>query len=137
MIRLILDTMIPADLDRGMPSAASINFEAYVSRFAIESEVDRLSTLIQNEAQKRFEKSFEDIPTDQRLQCINACKTVDIRLFMLCVQHIFRAYYTDKSVHKKLSVGSSPPFPNGNSLPQDDWSILETVYERGLIYRKV
>jgi len=34
-----------------------------------------------------------------------------------------------------LNVGSTPPFPQGNILDEDDWEILEPVLERGYTCR--
>jgi len=46
-----------------------------------------------------------------------------------------RAYYTERRVLAQLSVGAVPPFPAGNEIAADDWTILEPVYLRGQIWR--
>ena len=80
--------------------------------------------------------AFAFLDEIQKLQAINACKLEDVRLFSTMVGHLLKAYYTAPSVLMKIRSGSVPPFPGGNYLEEDDWSILESVYERGQIYRE-
>ena len=85
----------------------------------------------------QFSKNFNEIDKDQRMKVLNMCKLQDIKLFSLFLKHVFKAYYSDKRVLSILKVGSSPPFPDGNIIEEDDWTILLPVYERGSIYRVI
>ena len=80
--------------------------------------------------------AFVNLDEVQKMQAINACKLVDVRVFSAMVDHLLKAYYTAPSVLIKIKSGSVPPFPNGNPIEEDDWSILEPVYERGIVFRE-
>jgi hypothetical protein len=114
MIELILDTILPGDAALGMPPASMLDFEAYQLRHRVFDQV---------------------LDASQRLAAINGCKVVDVRLFSSFLTHVMRAYYTDRRVLTQASAGAVPPFPAGNELDTDDWTILEPVYMRGTIWR--
>lgn len=137
MIALILDTVIPADQDLGMPSAAAIDFTAYCARYGVQETADRYAALVEATAQEKQSSAFADLGEDDRMAVINATRTKDIRLFSGFITHVFRAYYADGEVLARIGSGAVPPFPDGNVLDSDDWSLLEPVYERGPIYRAV
>lgn len=137
MIDSILETIIPTDVELQMPSAAAIGFDAYSARYGIEDLVTRYQALVETLAQEKKGMAFIQLTEEERLAIINACRTTDIRLFSAFLTHVFRAYYTHQGVLDRIGSGSTPPFPDGNSIEQDDWSILESVYERGQIFRPV
>jgi hypothetical protein len=86
---------------------------------------------------EKFDHSFADMDSNERLAAINACKLVNVRLFSNFVTHLLKCYYTSPNVLVKIGAGSVPPFPLGNILLQDDLTILESVYERGKCYRDI
>ena len=63
-------------------------------------------------------------------------KLKNVRLFSDFLKNVFRFYYSDIKVLTLINVGSSPPFPEGNIIEEDDWTMLIPVYERGSIYRE-
>lgn len=137
MIKEVLDTLIPADTSLKMPSASEIDFHAYEEKYEIkEITIDFLDELTKASTVS-FSKFFIDLNKDQRKEVLNMVKFKNIRLFSIFLEHVFKAYYSDISVLSSLEVGSLPPFPEGNIIEDDDWSILMPVYERGTIYREV
>ncbi len=48
-----------------------------------------------------------------------------------------QCYYRDERVMASLEMPPRPPFPEGYEVADGDWSLLEPVRARGLIYRKV
>ena len=72
---------------------------------------------------------------EQRLKLVDALRRQDLRLFTSVVTHCLRAYYSSELVLRSLSSGAVPPFPEGNPMPEDDWSLLEPVYLRGPLDR--
>jgi len=54
------------------------------------------------------------------------------RFLMLTTQ----AYYQDARIVRSLGMEPRPPFPEGNKVGPSDWSLLEPVKARGVIYRK-
>ncbi|MFM0480734.1 hypothetical protein PQQ81_09410 [Paraburkholderia strydomiana] len=135
MIELVLDTMLPGDAALGMPRASTLDFEGYQLRHRVTDQVDAFLKMLANVAHEKFGQSFDALDAGQRLAAINGCKLVDVRLFSAFVTHVMRAYYTERRVLAQLSVGAVPPFPAGNEIAADDWTILEPVYLRGQIWR--
>ena len=134
-LHLIIDSMLPGDPELGMPSASSVDFDAYLVRHDLVDFADEFITMLDKVCTDKFSLSFIDLDVEQRMKAINACKLVNVKLFSSFVDCLLRFYYTNNNVLNKISAGSVPPFPNGNLLKQDDWSILESVYERGKLYR--
>lgn len=135
MIEHILDTILPGDVTLNMPAASALDFEGYEIGHGISGLAKEFAGLVADVARKKFDKEFEELDDIQRLAAINGCKVVDIRLFSAFINHALRAYYTNRTVLTRVSAGAVPPFPAGNDLGVDDWTILEPVYERGSIYR--
>jgi hypothetical protein len=135
MIELVLDTMLPGDAALGMPRASTLDFEGYQLRHRVTDQVDAFLKMLANVAHEKFGQPFDALDAGQRLATINGCKLVDVRLFSAFVTHVMRAYYTERRVLAQLSVGAVPPFPAGNEIAADDWTILESVYLRGQIWR--
>ena len=134
-LHLIIDTMLPCDPELGMPSSSSVNFDAYLVDRNISNVAFEFITMLDKICIKKFSLSFIDLNEEQRMKAINACKLENVKLFSFFVECLLKFYYTNNNVLNKIGAGSVPPFPNGNLLKQDDWSILESVYERGKIYR--
>ena len=135
MINTILDTFIPGDYKLGMPPASRVDFNAYQLEHGIEQIVIDFLSELTKISLDTFAKEFEELDEEQRVHVLDSCKLINIRLFSTFLKHCFQAYYSDKGVLSILQVGSSPPFPEGNVLEEDDWDILVPVYERGSIYR--
>ena len=48
---------------------------------------------------------------------------------------ILQCYYRDDRVMRSLGLEARPPFPQGHSLEQGDWSLLEPVRARAKMWR--
>lgn len=136
-INLVLDTILPGNQGMGLPPASAIEFAGYQERNAIGAQVINFLIVLDDTSRKRTGQGFVELENNERLVAINACKLSDVRLFTAFVTHVLRAYYTDPQVLSRIGAGAVPPFPDGNSLNSDDWTILEAVYLRGRIYRQV
>jgi len=135
MIKIVLDTLIPGDSILNMPSASFIDFKAYQDKYGIDKIVNNFLFELNKISNYQFLKNFDELDENQKMDTLKSCKLKNIRLFSDFIKHLFRAYYSDKMVLSTLNVGSSPPFPDGNVIKEDDWTILLPVYERGSIYR--
>jgi len=136
MIKIVLDALIPGDSKLKMPSASEIDFHAYEIKYEIKQiTIDFLCELTKISL-NYFSKNFIELDEDQKMIVFNKFKLKNIRLFSVFLKHVFKAYYSDIRVLSLLQVGSLPPFPDGNMIEEDDWTILMPVYERGSIYRE-
>jgi hypothetical protein len=135
MIKIVLDLLIPGDTKLNMPSASELDFDSYEIKFGIQKIVVDFLLELTKISNDVFLKNFDELDQDQKMKVLMACRLKNIRLFSDFLKHVFKAYYSDKRVLSILKVGSSPPFPDGNVIEEDDWTILLPVYERGSIYR--
>lgn len=135
-LSIVVDIILPGDLILKMPRASKINFEAYLMRHqALQIAIDFLK-LLNTVCVEKIGLSFYEIESQsQQLKLINLCKLKNVRLFSRFIEHLLRAYYTSPDILLLIGAGSVPPFPRGNVMSEDDWGILEIVYERGQIYR--
>jgi len=135
MIKIVLDSLIPGDTKLNMPSASILDFDSYEIKYGIQKIAIDFLLELNKIANDEFLKNFDKLDQDQKMSVLQAFKLKNIRLFSDFLKHVFRAYYSDKRVLSILKVGSSPPFPGGNEIDDDDWTILLPVFERGPIYR--
>ncbi len=133
---LLMDAIIPGDAELSMPSASELSLTIRGQNIFEQVTAKRFLRTLDGICQERFSEDFENLNGAQMLTVINACKTQDFRLFTAFVTDLLKLYYTSPEVLTLIGVGSVPPFPHGNQLEDDDWSILEQVYERGTIYRE-
>jgi len=133
----IIDTLLPRDEALGMPSAAFIDFYTYLKQNGLTAVSLEFIQMLDKVCEEKIGASFVNLNQIQKMKAINSCKLVDIRLFSEMVTHLLKAYYTAPGVLIKIRSGSVPPFPTGNYLDEDDWTILESVYERGQMFRDV
>lgn len=134
-LKTVIDAMLPGDSVMGMPCASAIDFEIYLKQHNLNQLSFDFIQMLDKVCEEKRGMAFVDLDEAQKMQAINSCKLVDVRVFSAMVSHLLKAYYTAPSVLMKIKSGSVPPFPNGNSIEEDDWSILEPVYERGQVFR--
>lgn len=51
------------------------------------------------------------------------------------VSLLMQCYYRDDRVMESLDMEARPPFPKGYEVSEGDWSMLESVQQRGKIWR--
>jgi hypothetical protein len=137
MLNLIIDTILPGDHTLNLPPASQINLEIYVNNYSKQELLSEFLNLTNKVCLDKFATNFSELSDVDRLKALEACKSVNIRLFVDFITNLFRTYYTDVKVLEAINSGSIPPFPVGNVLENDDWGILEPVFERGRIYRSI
>jgi len=136
-LHIVIDAMLPGDLELGMPSASLIDFGTYLKQFDKVELSKEFVSMVDKVCHEKHGIAFDQLDGMQKIQAINACKLENVKVFSEFVAHLLKAYYTTPCVLLKIGAGSVPPFPQGNPLGQDDWTILEPVYERGPIWRVV
>ena len=135
MIELFTDTILPGDRELGLPPGSCIDMGAFLEKAGLKAHLEDYFRLLEQLAQDKFNQSFTILAAESRLQIVEQSKRKNNRLANMVILECLKAYYTDAGVLKRLGAGAVPPFPDGNSLEEDDWSLLEPVYERGRMYR--
>jgi hypothetical protein len=135
-LQTLLDVMMPEDATLKMPSAWNVGIKHYIEQQGAEGLFQKFSEVVAELAVKHHGVEFHLLSVQEKLQTIERCKLIDIRLFTQIVTYLFQGYYSAAPVLQRIGAGSVPAFPKGNMLAQDDWTILEPVYERGFIHRE-
>lgn len=137
LLETLADLMIPNDFDRNLPSGSCVDLEAILrtenkSDDAIKS-AEQFSDLVFEKLDKSLDQltmtEFEELCHSSRAQVDPILKVVGPLLL--------KAYYTDPRVQVGLGIGSVPPFPLGKSVEVGNLELLESVFNRGSIYRSV
>ena len=125
----LLDTLLPASEDLGMPSAADTDFDGYLRNQAS----DLLPTL--QAAVAYFDEPFADLSLEARVERVSAFSTEQPELFIALVPRVYDCYYQDDRVRQKIGVVSGAVFPQGNEVMPGDLSLLDPVIERSDSHR--
>lgn len=138
----VLDRLIPADADLGMPSAAEIVMDAHLdSVLAKNPGFDRSIAeglaALDALAEARGEASFAALAPDAQTDAMNEIATTHPGFLPGLIFHTYVGYYQDVRVVSKLGVESHPPYPKGFTLETGDLSLLDAVKARGKKYRDV
>ncbi|BEI36596.1 hypothetical protein [Polynucleobacter sp. HIN7] len=137
MLNLIIDTILPGDRALNLPPASEINIDIYLSSYRKQELISEFLNLTKKVCLNKFKSNFSELSGADRLKALEACKSANIRLFTDFITNVLKAYYTNAKVLETINSGSIPPFPVGNVLENDDWEILEPVFERGRVYRSI
>lgn len=126
----LLDTILPASGDGTMPSAAEIDFPAYLDEQAPEFRAELVAIL------ERFDNDFPGLALDRRVALVQAFSESDKPAFRRLVFRVYDAYYQTDLVRLAIGARPGPPFPSGHTIPAGDLSSLEAVKARGKGYRR-
>ncbi|MEM7077604.1 MAG: hypothetical protein AAF513_03145 [Pseudomonadota bacterium] len=118
LLRQISGAMIPANEHR--PGADDATILADVLATARAHPAGVIAALVEAEAM--------GLDAFSRSQSA-ACRTL--------VSMVIQCYYRDDRVVASLGSEPRPPFPQGYEVDDGDWSMLEPVKARGIIYREV
>lgn len=126
----LLDSILPASADGTMPSAAEIDFLAYLDAQAPAFGAELTLIL------ERFDDRFPGLPLSRRVELVRGFSQADAAAFRRLVFRVYDGYYQDDRVRTAIGARPGPPFPGGHSIPAGDLSSLEAVKARGKGYRR-
>lgn len=135
MLRILLDHLIPQDARGRRPSAATIDFAKFSREQAYASQMIHLLKALAQLAQNRFNASFQDLDNEQQSALIADFQRKNRRAFTDFVIRVIQCYCLDASVLGALGHDPRPPFPEGYTVADGDWCLLEPVFERGQCFR--
>lgn len=135
MIVHFLDVILPGDEALSLPSANSLGIAETLKHADNGNQLDRFFQLLHEVADNKFKLPLSELNDEQYLKTIESSKRKDVRLVNFVIDLCLSYYYTNANVLQRISSSPVPVFPEGNTLLEDDWSLLEDVYNRGPIYR--
>ena len=139
LLSAVLNRLIPATDD--FPGAGDLGIASYVDtvvgRFA---ELRRLFaeglTHIALASQARQGQEFIALADDHKDAVLRQVETLHPTFFEALVQHTYSGYYSHPTVIRLLGLEARPPQPRGYHLEPLDLTLLDSVKQRGPLYRQ-
>ena len=129
VLRALLETLVPASEARAMPSAAEVDFEAYLGAQARDFAPELRATLgVLGEA-------FAAASPDARHARVAELAGTEPAKFAALLARVYDCYYQDDRVRARIGVVRGPVFPQGNEVKQGDLSLLDPVIENAALHR--
>ena len=140
MLAALLNTMIPPNEQLNVPGAgdevvvdsmiASIRKSSAQLIFDGLKEIDTLCEASTGQA-------FADLDPDAREKWFHEQDLGSRRTVRVLGSIAVHCYYTEPQVMKSLGMEARAPFPDGFSVEQGDWSLLDQVRSRERLYKDV
>ena len=92
-----------------------------------------LAVLDEQLKSKANESAFD--LSDETLASLMETRSELRSLLRAMMQVVAQCYYQDERVLTALGLEARPPFPLGHLVEQGDWELLESVRERGPMFR--
>jgi hypothetical protein len=129
-LREIAGTMVPADAGLGVPGADDPTILADIVR-----SMGRDLPLVRKAIAEITAKSFTSLGRDRREALINDMYASRAAPIVALGRVILGPYYRDDRVLLALRQEARAPFPQGYTLEQGDWSLLDVVRRRPPLWR--
>lgn len=135
-LRALAETIIPASSSHGVPGAD----DPEIFSDLLSSSGTFLEFL--NESMRSLDEQsgsggFNARSPVQRLALAEQFRASQPEAAGLLVALICQCYYRDDRVMASLDMDPRPPFPKGFDIADGDWSLLDPVRARGIVYRDV
>jgi hypothetical protein len=132
-LRCLAEMMIPASAEYGVPGAGDdVIFADILRSFGRDARqvVEVLHTL-----DRLSGGVFADLDPAGRERIAAGLRETGADALAALTRIILQCYYRDDRVMRSLDMEVRPPFPQGFSVPQGDWSLLDQVRRRPKLYR--
>jgi hypothetical protein len=129
ILNAILDTLLPASSERGLPSAGDLDFVAHMER----RDIDFLRSL--PDLVGRFGGDFPALPYAERHTIMTKFSQTEPQAFEGLLFHAYACYYENDRVLIAIGSKGGPPFPSGNTVEAGDLSLLDPVMKGDHHYR--
>ena len=134
----LVDMIIPASEELNIPGASdTLIFKNIIANSAKNHQkiLESLSAL-ETLAQEKENASFANLLIDQRVRIIKIFRETYPTEANMFENLTSQCYYQDDRIMISLGMEPRPPYPEGFTVEQGDWSLLEPVRKREKFYRK-
>ena len=134
----LLDIIIPKS--DGFPSAGEIEVHTHIENILSDSPylkrifIEGL-TAIQSECNKLFKNDFISLNDSEKNIVLKKIEQINTDFFNALILHTYNGYYTNSIVLNLLGPHARSPQPLGYDIEEGDLSSLESVKNRGIIYK--
>jgi hypothetical protein len=131
----LLNLIIPTSEDGKMPSAANVDFFAYIHNENHFSWIRDGLLSICEESYNKYGREFSILSSSVQTQLVSKLRRRFFRFFSSLSSLVMQCYYQHDHVLEAIGIEVRPPFPQGYLVKEGDFTLLESVYERGKVYR--
>lgn len=131
----LLDVLLPPIAEGTKPSGAEVDFLAYAEREGLSAELWSGIRRFLQEFGVKDGVPFMRLALLERAALVKIWERKQAAFFRNFIKHVMHCYYQDARVLRAIGVEPRPPFPDGYAVPDGDLTLLESVFERGRVYR--
>lgn len=88
-------------------------------------------------AYRMYTKDFPSLSGEQMHVVLRQVEVDEGEFFDLLVRQTYNGYYTDPRIVELLGLEARPPQPLGHRVDQGNITLIESVKNRGIVYREV
>ena len=138
-LRVLVQMMIPPSEEHAVPGAGDdvIFADILATARAHQPVVAGILQAVNEITNNLANANFIALPEDDRLQVTAELRREHPLLVSALVAITAQCYYRDDRVMQSLGMEVRPPYPQGFTLEQGDWSLLDPVRKREKFYRLV
>jgi len=125
----LLDSIIPPDPVRNLPSAGEMDLVSYVTNQSPEFIVPLVKMV------DYFDDAFVELDSAERHPLVQLFSEQKPELFAAFIFLTYACYYQNDHVRAGLNLAPGAPFPRGNDIISGDLSLLDEVLNRPPMYR--
>jgi hypothetical protein len=133
LIVAVLDRLIPAEA--GFPSGGTIAFDHLRQALGQQTAITPLLDAIEQAGRSNGADGFVALPAAEQIGVLRRLEAEQPAAFEALVIQAYWGYYSHPTVLERLGLDPTPPQPRGHVLEPFDERILDTVRQRGPIYR--
>jgi hypothetical protein len=138
-LKIVADMLIPASEEYQIPGASdAIIFADILATAAVEAgATSAVLTALGTLAQSHYKEDFSRLSAKLQNDTLQAYGENHPDEFALLLAMTCACYYRDDRVMRSLDMEVRAPFPQGFTVEQGDWSLLDPVKNRPEMYRRV
>jgi Gluconate 2-dehydrogenase subunit 3 len=139
VLNALIDLLIPASPDRRMPAAKSLALFADISDMPAKDRALFEGGLAELQARstKRHGVGFAQLDASEAKTLADAVRSEGSPFVQCFMTQTVGRYLAHDVVMPLIGLDARPPWPQGNSVAEGDWSLLDVVRKRAKIYREV
>ena len=134
-LRYLAELMIPTSAEYGVPSAADDAIFADILRSLGRDAAHVLAVL--RTLDEMASGVFADLEPARREAAAARLRENGGESLMQLERIILQCYYRDDRVMRSLGLEVRPPYPKGFEIEQGNWSLLDPVRARPVLYREI
>lgn len=134
-----LGAIIPASEEYAVPAAndSIILADLLSSASSTHTSIKEVLSALEQCAQQDHQMQYTTLTGEQQLLIAKKLQASNPETIWPLITLAFECYYRDDRVMSSINMEIRPPFPQGFTVEQGDWSLLDQVKKRPKFYREI